>query len=185
MNIAATAAIVEPKIIPPTVGCPRRVIAVATAVSKITTNNAIHCPRFTCSTLPLQILSSCLWRCFCSFSAICRILSADPGRISSYPFKISGCGIGPLNDSCNKVMRLTTVERSSGGRSSKDSRTLSAVGLLSVLTGFIGENICLLQNGCPLQLFSNRKPLPQRQTLSGWVAKPFVRVCWLQTSHLR
>lgn len=174
IKIAVTAAIVVPKITPPTAGCPNSVIAVATAVSMTTTKRAIHCPRFSCETLPLQILSSCLCRCSCSFSAITNILSAEPASTFSYPPKISGCGIGPLKDSCCTAIWLTTNERSASGNCSKDSRTDSAVTDLADLADFIcRQNICELNFLCHPRLLSSLPLQLSHQICYGAVYRDF------------
>lgn len=163
MKTAATAAMVVPNITPATAGCPSRQSVVATAVSITTTNMANHWPRRTCDTLLRQILSSCSCRCLCSISAIVNMRSAEPGSISSYPRKISGWGIGPLNDSSRTEIRLTTRERSSDDNCSKDFNTLSAVGRLSACAGFIGGEVYVLRNEYRPRPLPNRKlSLPYR-----------------------
>ena len=71
-----------------------------TTAARIHPNPSINAKRIPsklslASVFTIFLSISCLWSdCF---SAIARILSADPGNISSYPFMILGGGIGPLN----------------------------------------------------------------------------------------
>lgn len=185
MKTAATAAIVVPNITPPTAGCPNKVSTVATAVSTTTTNRANHWPRLTCDTLPRQIRSSCSWRCVCSRSAIRNMRSAEPANIFSYPRKISGWGRGPLNDSSRTDIKLTTRERSSDDNCSKDFNTLSAVGRLSVCTGFIGGEIYGQRNGCHPRLCPNLRLSRPRRTVGPPEHKAAARANRLSMPHPR